>query len=354
MKRYQLFIRRLFIHLAFWIVFSLIIPLGYSAIQNSLAFYWTNYLVTLFAYPTLLIGNYFIIYFLVPKFLLVKNKLHWFIFFYIITILFVVFTEPITRYLGFTLILQRDYEFYNIISTGYLLTIAYSRQIHILTFGALKYLKGYVLGHFEKEKMKQSMLETELNMLKSQIHPHFLFNTLNNIYSLILENKNNLAAESVEKVSEILRFVLYKSSSTFILLKEEISIINTYIDLERLRYKNIEIIKEFPEDYGNIRILPLILFTFIENAFKHGTSKTLKKKQIRMKLSFEENYLIFNVENSKSPNIQSNMDNYENGIGLKNAIKRLKLYYGEKGYLLIINDEPDVFKTTLKINLELL
>ena len=73
-----------------------------------------------------------------------------------------------------------------------------------------------------------------------------------------------------------------------------------------------------------------------------------------MKLSFEENYLIFNVENSKSPNIQSNMDNYENGIGLKNAIKRLKLYYGEKGYLLIINDEPDVFKTTLKINLELL
>lgn len=297
-------------------------------------------------------GNYFIIYFLVPRFLLVKNKLHWFILFYILTILFVVFTEPITRYLGFTLILQREYEFYNIISPGYLLTIAYSRQIHILTFGALKYLKGYVLGHFEKEKMKQSMIETELNMLKSQIHPHFLFNTLNNVYSLILENKNNLAAESIEKVSEILRFVLYKSSTKFILLKEEIYIINTYIDLEKLRYKNIEIIKELPKDYGNISILPLILFTFIENAFKHGTSKTIKKKWIKINLSIDNEHLIFNVENSKSPNIQTNSENYDKGIGLKNAIKRLKLYYGEKGYVLIISDNQDIFRTTLKINLE--
>lgn len=343
--------KRIFIHLLFWIFFSLIIPLGYSGFQNNLSFYWSNYLITLFAYPSLLIGNYFIIYYLVPKFLLHRKKPKQFILFYFITIITIVITEPISRYMGISVILHKNYNFYNIISPGYLVTIFFSRQIHILIFGALKYLKAYAISYTENEELKHSMIEAEFSLLKSQLHPHFLFNTLNNVYSLIVEKRNHIAAESIEKISEILRFILYKNQFELIKISEELNIINNYIDLELLRYQEIKLTKEYPEDLNNLTILPFILFTFVENAFKHGASKTIRDRWISIKLVINNSTLDFTIENSKNSTKIDNIKNQNRGLGLKNAIKRLNLFYGESNYSLKIVEESNVYKVNLILSL---
>ncbi len=197
------------------------------------------------------------------------------------------------------------------------------------------------------QKLRLEKQEAELNYLKSQTNPHFLFNTLNNIYSLS-RDKSDLAPESVLRLSKILRFMLYETSGAFISVEQELEVINDYIALEKMRYDDsLQVI--FKHDIENRKqpLPPLLLMPLVENAFKHGVSETSHKPFVEINLSIKKEQLCFFVKNSTENN-QGEKDVKEN-IGLSNLRRQLELLY--RDYNLAVQQNENVFSATLKINL---
>jgi sensor histidine kinase YesM len=198
-------------------------------------------------------------------------------------------------------------------------------------------------------KLLQQKTEAELKFLKSQINPHFLFNTLNNLYSLALD-KSDKAPEVVLKLSELLSFILYDCRAERIPLGKEIEQLENYISLEELRYDNkkVAIIKEIQPGIDDLKILPLIFMPLMENCFKHGIKTSAQKGWIRYSIQFRNDTLLINIGNS----IPSNPDlKYtEMGIGLENLKNRLGLYYGEN-YTLSHKRNKEDFTVRLEIKI---
>ncbi len=189
--------------------------------------------------------------------------------------------------------------------------------------------------------------EAELNYLKSQTNPHFLFNTLNNIYSLA-KDKSDLAPESILRLSKILRFMLYETSGEFISAEQEIEIISDYIALEKLRYDDSLRIN-FKHEIEDMKqpLPPLLLITLVENAVKHGVSETRNQPFVDIKLSVNKQRLSFVIKNSTE-----NFDGEKSvkvNIGLSNLRRQLELLYTD--YNFSVQQYETVFTATLKINL---
>ena len=176
-------------------------------------------------------------------------------------------------------------------------------------------------------KVNEQKKVNELAMLKHQLNPHFLFNTLNNLYSLTI-SKSETAPKIIEKLSDILDYVLYRSSDKFVPLQKEIKLIEDYLLLEKIRYGNrVEI--NFEQKISNdVKIAPLLFLTFIENAFKHGVVQELDKATIRIIIQTNNNSINFYIKNTKPKQETSSDINSTNGIGIKNVEKQLELLYG--------------------------
>lgn len=197
----------------------------------------------------------------------------------------------------------------------------------------------------EKEIIKQK-LEAELAFLKSQTNPHFLFNTLNNIYALA-RKKSDDTAPIVMKLSKLLRFMLYESQKSTIPVAKEIQVLDDYIELERIRYtEKLKI--SFSKNIDNELqpITPLILLPFVENAFKHGASESRFDSYISIALEIQQGHLSFRVDNSKAEEM---FGPRPENIGLNNVKRQLELMYPE--HSLEINNEIDRFTVILDINL---
>lgn len=347
---------RVLAHLAYWIIFIFGYPIFFNLLAvNNLDIYPAQVKNIAKGSFYLILAAYFISYYLIPTFLTRKRKYLFFFLLYLLTFITITVIDIfLTRYT----IIPKEYPQYidTYLSEAFRFK-SFLRTLLILhsevfIFIAVRFFIHYLKGYFEKENLKIKMIETELNMLKGQIHPHFLFNTLNNIYTLSLECHSKKLSESIAKMSEILRFSLYECNSTMIPLEKELRVIKDYIDLEKLRYKNIDIQLSIPKKNDDIYIIPLILFTFIENAFKHGTSKTIGNKWIKIDLLIENYTLHFNVKNSKcSKNNTENFQDYTKGIGLKNATKRLELFYNKGTYSLDINNNDVFFEVNLCLKL---
>jgi len=186
--------------------------------------------------------------------------------------------------------------------------------------------------------------EMQLEMLRYQVSPHFLMNTLNNIYALI-DLDTYKAKEAVMKLSKLMRYMLYENESGKVLISKEFEFVRSYIDLMKLRFENDMIIElNLPEQYDEFEIPPLLFISFIENAFKHGGGIDHKSK-IVISFSFESKMLVFNCFNLKS-NAKTNAD--KGGLGIENAKNRLNMFYGER-YSLSISSPDKYFDVTLKI-----
>ena len=197
-----------------------------------------------------------------------------------------------------------------------------------------KEMKKNELAHFEKEKK-----EMELFALKSQIDSHFLFNTLNNIYGLALR-KSDLAPQSVLYLSEILNFVLYETKNDFYPLSKEIQLLKYYIELEKMRYgDSFRIDFEADDKDDDSCITPLILFTFLENSFKHGVSKTMNSPWVKIRLKSGVSEIFFEIENSVPLNPENVGHEGNKGIGLENIRRRLALLYPQMHKLITRMDE---------------
>ena len=199
-----------------------------------------------------------------------------------------------------------------------------------------------VLDFREREKQH---IRTELDLLKSQMHPHFFFNTLNNLYSLTVQ-KSDLAPEVVLKLSDLLSYMLYESGAARVPLEKEIANLENYMALERLRFGN-RISLAFDKEGETLAVLvpPLILLAFVENSFKHGLKDQAGPLHIALSLKVEAGHLAFSISN---PAPRASGDT--GGIGLKNVTRRLALLYGSR-YTLDAGQHADRFHVHLKIPL---
>lgn len=197
------------------------------------------------------------------------------------------------------------------------------------------------------QKLRLEKQEAELNYLKSQTNPHFLFNTLNNIYSLS-RDKSDLAPESILRLSKILRFMLYETGGASISVEQELEIISDYIALEKMRYDDTLRVN-FKQEIDDLKqpLPPLLLIPLVENAFKHGVSESSDKPVIDIDLSISKQQLVFCITNS-TENSNGEKQVKEN-IGLSNLRRQLELLY--KDYSLIVDKKETEFTATLKINL---
>jgi len=199
---------------------------------------------------------------------------------------------------------------------------------------------------FTNSKEKE-MLQGELKFLKSQVNPHFLFNALNNIYSLAVVQASQ-TPETIMQLSEILRYMVYDANEEKVPLKSEINYIENFVDLQLLkdsRGMNVEL--DLDKTAGNLMIAPLLLIPFVENAFKHSKIENLKDGFIKIQLKAEQKKIAFNVVNSIPKN---NFTKDEvGGVGLENTKKRLELLYPNNQHELIINQTEKEFIVSLKI-----
>ncbi|MBK6546568.1 MAG: histidine kinase [Saprospiraceae bacterium] len=203
----------------------------------------------------------------------------------------------------------------------------------------------------EKNELVTRNIETELQSLKNQINPHFLFNTLNNLYALTLK-KSDLAPEVVLKLSDMMRYMLYECNEKEVSMEKEFRYIQNYIELEKLRHATNSGIKlNIDEALYSKYIAPLLLIPFIENSYKHGFHNRLDKAYIHINASLENEYLVFSVVNSKATVLPSQLNQKkQGGVGLSNVRKRLDLIY-PSNHTLIIDDMPDSYSVLLKLKL---
>ncbi len=209
----------------------------------------------------------------------------------------------------------------------------------------LKFTADWFINEKEKSELERQRLSAELAFLKSQINPHFLFNSLNNIYSLAYQ-KSASTPDAILKLSEIMRYMLYESNDEKVLLKKELTYLQSYIDLQKLRFGDKAYIDFKIEGQITTQlIVPLLLISFVENAFKHGLA-TSKETPIYIGASVYENKLLFVVKNKKN---KLNKDQ-TGGIGMANVKRRLDLGYPDN-YKLSIEEDADNYNCELFIDL---
>ena len=206
-----------------------------------------------------------------------------------------------------------------------------------------------IKAEMELKELEAKQAQAELNLLKSQVNPHFLFNSLNSIYSLILSN-SDIAADAVMKLSDLMRYLLESSKKRKVLVKNEFEFLQNYIDLEKIRLgKKAKVQSSFKGDLSGKIISPLLLIAFIENCFKHGISANSKENEITISVELNENSVSLKTINNIAPQ-RINPSVKKSGTGIENVKKRLELLYPSKHRLEIKSDESE-FVVNLSIEI---
>jgi len=292
------------------------------------------------------------LYLLIPKFLKEKNYI--FYFFWLVVLLSAtsltlqfLFIYPLRNILGIT----KDYASFN---TNLHSAYFFSTLLFVGITSFLKLIKDWVSlqdVNLKLVKIEQQKLEAELKTLKSQLNPHFLFNSLNNIYSLSLV-KSDKVPELILKLSDLMRHIIYESKENYIPIEKELEFVNNFIELQRIRTSdktklNYKITGKIPA----AKIAPLLFEPFIDNAFKHGLPGTENSDYINIEFNFEKNgWLSFNLENNFEEPFNNKKTN--SGIGLQNVKQRLKLLYQPNEYNINIYKKDHIHLINLELKLK--
>ena len=225
--------------------------------------------------------------------------------------------------------------------------------IFIIVFGlsiAYFFLKEWTRVEKMRSALQAVQLDTEVKFLKSQVNPHFLFNTLNNLFSMAQKKGNDELADGISKLSGMMRYMIYESNEENVPLKKEIEYLENCILLNKLRYADdeVKVIFNYPEQTEDIFIAPMLFIPFVENAFKHGVAIG-QSSEIDISISVENKHLAFTCENT----IYSvkKMEDDKSGIGLENVKRRLDLLYAGK-YKLFIKTDENRYIVNLGITIE--
>ncbi|MEZ5072266.1 MAG: histidine kinase [Bacteroidales bacterium] len=222
--------------------------------------------------------------------------------------------------------------------------------VNIYLFVGLYSMFYFFRAWYEQERLASSLLkeksEAELNLLRSQIQPHFIFNTLNNIYSYAIQ-KHEKTPELIYQLSSFLSYGLYENKAERVSLAKELEIIHCYLDLEHIRYGDrLDVLVNVYDKVGDLQISPLLLLPLVENCFKHGFSTSLEQNWLRLDISMEKGWLVFKLENSLSSEAPANHTN--GGIGLSNLRRRLEIVYPDR-HEFRVKPGKDSFLVVLKL-----
>ncbi|MEL6864084.1 MAG: histidine kinase [Bacteroidota bacterium] len=338
---YDFLTSRIVYHSFFWALLLLLLILLDSG-QQGFLFTFTKELVNVFFYGVVV---YFNLFYLIPNYLTEKK----FLMYCLALIATVIIVTPI-KVMFFWL-------------WYYYFPETQERLVHnqnwyfissfIIAGGStvFKIISDWARYQRDRKELQTQTMQSELKFLKSQINPHFLFNTLNNLYALTLK-KSDKAPEIVIKLSEMMRYMLYECNEKRVLLSKEVNYIRNYLDLERLRQgKNVEIEFVVTGEVTTQKIAPLMFIPFLENSFKHGLNNLISKGFVHIKLNVERRNVHFYIENSKAERLPLQTHRRSGGIGLVNVRRRLNLIYPNQ-YILNITDKPNTYAIDLSIDLD--
>ena len=325
---------KLLLHLLGWGVLLLLVLL-----QNDLSD-WNDEDYFLFANVLVCIGivAYINLYFLIPRYLFAKKYAHYTGFLFVLVFL----TASLITWIINDLDLDSIDWFSRFVVTLIALT-----ALALLTSGG-KLLIEYLRKMMKFKEIENKQLKDELTLLKEQIQPHFLFNTLNNLYGLITQDQNQKAAEITLKLSDLMRYLLESSKTDKVSLKKEIQFLEDYLSLEKIRLsKNTDIRFEVSGIVSDVLIAPLLFIPLVENAFKHGLKANKSDSFAHFSLSVQGKDLFFEAKNSLEKNLENSL---KSGTGIANLRKRLQLIY-PNNHLLDIQKSNDQYKVILHIQL---
>lgn len=328
-------------HLVFWLVHIVVFTFMYWQINRNL---YTQFLLSTVWALLFIIYIYPILYFFIPKFLLTGKYLQ----FSFIMLLWGVagwFWNYICRaYVFFPL---ADLLHFKFGVKNPWAPLSFLTMNSMAGFASMIVLfKYWIKKQNDWLQSEKEKVTAEIQLLKAQVHPHFLFNTLNNIYSFSLAASPK-TPQMILKLSSLLSYMLYECKANKVLLEKEIEIMKNYIDLERERYANrLEVSINIEGDIKGKYITPLLILPFLENAFKHGTSEQLEKPWLSMDIAVKQKMFRCKIANSKNEEAL----NGNGGIGIHNVQKRLEYLYSGRHELKFV-DEGDFFVVSLKLEL---
>ncbi len=358
---------RIALHVLFWLFYiSLFLVIGFYINSSSvpkLHFYYKDALVTFLSDLALLCATYYLTIFLSYRNIFINKR-------YIRGLLFVIvciivylqlfyFLESaafgfirrsghaLTPYAQ-SIATQTDKGYVYFMSVPYLVfQIGISFFFYMFLPVCCKFLRDQIRMQKKQSQLQKKNIQLEMDFLKAQIHPHFLFNTLNNIYSLVTHNENKKSAEMISGLSSLLRYALYDGKTEFILLEKEINMIKNFIGLEEVRTDDMHLDIKLPENIPSAKVPPFLLLPLIENAFKHGANSQLSHPCVQIDLEMSGHQLMLQVKNSFD--LEYRRKN-AGGLGLLNLKKRLDYYYPDN-YMLETDEQNNIFIATLKLPL---
>jgi len=323
-------------HVLFWIIFYMDV---FSFLWDYEPEYRSELIHSIISLILDMMLVYFNLYVLIPKFAL-KDKLFQYVFYTILSLLIVCGINVYQEYLQFGN--EDEYSFaWDLYYTALFTMSVLAPAI------AIKISKFFYEESVKNNELEKVNLKSELNYLKKQINPHFLFNTLNNIYIMSRENSSH-TPDTILQLSDLMRYQTYEAAKEKVLLSKEIEFLKNYLKLEQLRRDNLEINYSSTGNVGHLLIEPLLFLPFVENACKYSAKTDDTIEEINMKWSIQENQLHFYIQNEKG--IINQKSNEHSGFGLENVKKRLELLYPEK-HQLNITENDKVFTVDLTIEL---
>ena len=340
--------KRVLTHFAFW---GIILFWSSSIYDYNGKFGWHFVYFNAIRLPLIMAATYFVVYYLVPKFL-IREKRYWhfaglfLLNFLIVTILdrFLIGTTLMDKVLAPT---KLTYTFFNeipIFRNAFLL-------LSIIGLAALiHFFKLFLAEEKQRHALLEENLATKLAFLKAQVNPHFLFNALNNLYSMSIQKQQVEIATGLENLSGIMHYLTYESGADRVPLEKEVQLLQNYMEIQQLRLADTDdttLSFTIEGDLAGIQIAPVILLPLVENAFKHGV-KPEQKCLVHIRLAAKKHHLDFSVKNTF---FSDSEENPSKGVGLQNVRKRLQLVYPEKHYFQI--EQMDTyFLAVLQIQLD--
>ncbi|MES2650836.1 MAG: sensor histidine kinase [Bacteroidota bacterium] len=323
----------LIVNLLFWLTIGTII--GLNIFESKAKMNWFHLLVDFGFFGIINVSLFFINSLILIPDVIKKRQKPWLYLFLIIGLIGITVILKLgiaIMYPEIVLEYKHDGEIVRTSYLGYIIKCFFISGFFVVVSSLLKFATDWFSNERIQRSLESQKKDMELQFLKSQLNPHFLFNSLNNIYSLAYQ-KSEKTADAILKLSEIMRYMIYESNDSWVALSKEVEYVQSYIELQKLRFKDGAAVElTLNGEIDNQHIVPLILISFVENAFKHGVAND-PEDPIRINIIANQKILHFSITNKKSKTNKDAMG----GVGLNNVERRLQLLYPDRYKLNIVN-----------------
>jgi sensor histidine kinase YesM len=332
---------RVVLHLFYWIAYVCFFGIIWGTYDMD---FKKTFSVELISLPVKIFLVYFVLFVLMPRFLFKRKTLVFFILLFVL----LVFASVAQRYLDNYIILDNYFPHWEKVPVFSLVTMistVFKLSVVLAIPATVKTMNYFRIIQQRQQDLEKEKLQAELAALKNQVHPHFLFNTLNSLYSLILK-KSDLALDVILRFSDLLRYLLYETNHARVEISREIDFVKNYLDLERLRFgKKLYVDMRLNGDFTNRYIAPMVILPFVENSIKHSSGSSKDRAEVFITMEINGKGFFLEVKNNMP--VKTNLTE-TGGIGLQNVKKRLDILY-ENNYDLDIRQEADSYSVKLQI-----